>query len=284
MQIAFIGVGVMGTAMVKNLIKNGYETHIYSRTKSKCEEAISSGTIWHDDIPSCVKNADIVITIVGYPSDVRQVYLDNGIMDNAKEGSILIDMTTSSPQLAKELYEIGAKKGLKVLDAPVSGGDSGARNATLTIMAGGDEEVFNKVKPVFSAMGKTIVYMGEAGAGQSTKLANQIAISGCVASVAEALHFAKTSGLDAEKVLSTIGTGAAGSWQMTNNGTKMLSGDMAPGFYIKHFIKDMRIAYEEAEKMGQNLPVLKQVLDIYEKLSDEGMEDLGTQAICRYYR
>ncbi|NLJ63992.1 MAG: NAD(P)-dependent oxidoreductase [Christensenellaceae bacterium] len=284
MQIAFIGVGVMGTAMVKNLIKNGYETHIYSRTKSKCEEAISSGAIWHDDIPSCVKNADIVITIVGYPSDVRQVYLDNGIMDNAKEGSILIDMTTSSPQLAKELYEIGAKKGLKVLDAPVSGGDSGARNATLTIMAGGDEEVFNKVKPVFSAMGKTIVYMGEAGAGQSTKLANQIAISGCVASVAEALHFAKTSGLDAEKVLSTIGTGAAGSWQMTNNGTKMLSGDMAPGFYIKHFIKDMRIAYEEAAKMGQSLPILKEVLDIYEKLSDEGMEDLGTQAICRYYR
>jgi len=284
MQIAFIGVGVMGTAMVKNLIKNGYETHIYSRTKSKCEEAISSGTIWHDDIPSCVKNADIVITIVGYPSDVRQVYLDNGIMDNAKEGSILIDMTTSSPQLAKELYEIGANKGLKMLDAPVSGGDSGARNATLTIMAGGDEDVFNKVHPVFSAMGKTIVYMGEAGAGQSTKLANQIAISGCVASVAEALHFAKTSGLDASKVLSTISTGAAGSWQMTNNGAKMLSGDMAPGFYIKHFIKDMRIAYEEAEKMGQNLPVLKQVLDIYEKLSDEGMEDLGTQAICRYYR
>ena len=162
MQIAFIGVGVMGTAMVKNLIKKGFETHIYSRTKSKCEEAISFGAIWHDDIPSCVKNADIVITIVGYPSDVRQVYLDNGIMDNAKEGSILIDMTTSSPELARELYEIGSKKGLKVLDAPVSGGDSGARNATLTIMAGGDEDVFNKVHPIFSAMGKTIVYMGKA--------------------------------------------------------------------------------------------------------------------------
>ncbi|MDO5022762.1 MAG: NAD(P)-dependent oxidoreductase [Eubacteriales bacterium] len=284
MNIAFIGIGVMGQGMVANLLKAGYKVDIYSRTKSKGAGVIAAGAIWHDSIKEAVKDADIIITIVGYPKDVEEVYFKEGnILSSAKKNALLIDMTTSSPNLAEKIYKAAKEHHLRALDAPVSGGDTGAKNGTLTIMAGGDKEDFDSAYEVLSKMGKNIYYMGSAGSGQHCKMANQIAISGCVTSVAEALSYAKKAELDAEHVLTVISGGAAGSWQMKGNGPKMLSDDMAPGFYIKHFIKDMKLAKEEADKRQLDLPVLSMVLNMYEQLAENGMEDLGTQAIIKNY-
>ena len=285
MKIAFIGVGVMGKSMVRNLMKKGNELHIYSRTKSKAEEVIAEGAVWHDSVKDCVAGAEAVITIVGYPKDVEQVYFGpEGILENAKAGAFVIDMTTTSPKLAEKIYAEAKKKGLRALDAPVSGGDVGARNATLAIMVGGDEADFEACCPLFEAMGKNVMLTGGPGCGQHTKMANQIAIAGCVAGVAEAIRYGEAGGLDVSNMLDCISAGAAGSWQMSNNGPKMVKEDWAPGFYIKHFIKDMRIAVEEADQRGAELPVLKQVLNIYERLQEQGQGDLGTQAIIKAYR
>ncbi|MBR2742696.1 MAG: NAD(P)-dependent oxidoreductase [Clostridia bacterium] len=283
-RIAFIGTGVMGGPMAINLLKAGFGVGVYTRTKEKAREAVSKGAVWHDDIPSCVEDAEAVITMVGYPKDVEEVYFGaGGIIENAPAGAYLIDMTTTSPALSRRIYDAAKKRGLHALDAPVSGGDIGANNATLSIMAGGDEEDFKACGEIFSALGKTAVYQGGAGSGQHTKMANQIAIAGTIAAVCEAITYAKAAGLSAESVLSSIGGGAAGSFQMTNMGPKMLSGDFGPGFYLKHFIKDMRIAAEESKKNGAELGVLKYVLSMYERLSDEGMDDMGTQALIKYY-
>jgi len=284
-KIGFIGVGVMGKSMVRNLVKHGYDVEIYTRTKSKVEDLIAEGIVFKENAGACAKDKDVVITIVGYPSDVKEVYFGkSGIIENAKAGAILIDMTTSSPELAKEIYEESKKYHLESLDAPVSGGDSGAKAGTLAIMVGGDKATFDQAYPVFEAMGKNIVYQGPAGSGQHTKMANQIALAGAIAGVAEALVYAEYAGLNPEIMLSTISTGAAGSWQMTNNGPKMLKEDNAPGFYIKHFIKDLKIAVEEADKNELYLNVLNNVLNMYETLSNEGLDDLGTQALYKYYK
>jgi 3-hydroxyisobutyrate dehydrogenase len=225
----------------------------------------------------------VVISIVGYPKDVEEVFLgDKGIL-STKEGGIVIDMTTSSPALAKKIYEAAKAKGVSSLDAPVSGGDLGAKNGTLAIMVGGDEEAFNTAKPVFEAMGKTINFFGPAGSGQYTKMANQIAIASGMLGVAEALFYAKKMGLDPQKVLETIETGAAGSWSLSNLGRRMLKEDYAPGFYIKHFLKDMRIAIESAEEAGLELPGLLKTKELYDILSQKGMDDNGTQAIIKWY-
>jgi len=225
----------------------------------------------------------VVISIVGYPKDVEEVFLgDKGIL-STKEGGIVIDMTTSSPALAKKIYEAAKAKGVSSLDAPVSGGDLGAKNGTLAIMVGGDEEAFNTAKPVFEAMGKTINFFGPAGSGQYTKMANQIAIASGMLGVAESLFYAKKMGLDPQKVLETIETGAAGSWSLSNLGRRMLKEDYAPGFYIKHFIKDMRIAIESAEEAGLELPGLLKTKELYDILSQKGMDDNGTQAIIKWY-
>ena len=284
-KIAFIGTGVMGRGMVRNLMKNGYEVNIYSRTKSKAEELISGGAIWKDSIAECIKDREAIITIVGYPKDVEEVYLkDDGIINNAPVGAYLIDMTTTSPELSKEIYIKAKSKGLNSLDAPVSGGDIGAQNGTLAIMVGGDEEAFEDCQHIFHALGSNIVYQGGPGAGQHTKMANQIAIAGTVAGVCEAITYASAAGLDVERLIETIGKGAAGSWQLNNLGPKMYKEDYDPGFYLKHFIKDMKIAVEESGKFNKELPILSTVLQIYESLEEKGFGDLGTQGIFKNYK
>lgn len=284
MNIAFIGIGVMGRGMVANLLKKGYQVAVYSRRKESAQSVMALGAAWHDSIKSCAKDADVVISMVGYPKDVEQVYFgENGILDSAKQGAFVIDMTTTSPKLAVRIDEEAKRKGLQALDAPVSGGDTGAQKGTLAIMVGGDEAVFEHCLPIFEAMGKTIVYQGKAGSGQHTKMANQIAIAGCVAGVAEAVAYGKAAGLDLNIMLDTISGGAAGSWQLSNNGRKMVEGDYAPGFYIKHFIKDMDIAKEEAQDRHLALGILEKVLEKYQSLADAGLEDEGTQAIIKKY-
>ncbi|GLI20274.1 oxidoreductase [Tepidanaerobacter syntrophicus] len=282
--IGFIGTGVMGKSMAKNLIKAGYELLVYNRTKSKAQELIELGAAWKDSPAEIAKEADAVITMVGYPKDVRELYLGEGrVIENAKKGSYLIDMTTSSPKLAMEIYEEAKARGLYALDAPVSGGDVGAREATLSIMVGGDREAFEEVKPIFEAMGKNIVLQGKAGAGQHTKMSNQIAIASNMIGVCEAIAYAKKAGLDPKLVLKSIESGAAGSWSLSNLAPRMLDGDFRPGFYIKHFIKDMKIALESAEEMGLKTPGLKLALSLYEELAEKGEEDSGTQALFKYY-
>ena len=283
-KIGFIGAGVMGKSMIRNLRKNGFEVTVYSRTKEKAEDIIAEGAAWAESAGECAKGQDVVITIVGYPKDVEEVYFsEDGILANAAPGAVLIDMTTSSPQLAEKIYAAAKEKGLHALDAPVSGGDSGAKAGTLSIMVGGDEDVMKSVMPVFEAMGKTIMYEGGAGCGQHTKMANQIALSGCLASVCEAITYARKAGLDTDRMFSSISTGAVSSWQLSNNGPKILKDDYAPGFFIKHYIKDMKIACDEAARNGANLPILGEVLQMFEKLDEQGMGELGTQALIKYY-
>lgn len=283
-KIGFIGVGVMGSSMVRNLMKHGFDVSVYNRTKSKAEPVVSEGAHWCDSVKECASGKDVVITIVGYPKDVEEVYFgETGILENVPEGSVTIDMTTTSPTLSQKIYETARKRGVYALDAPVSGGDSGARNGTLAIMCGGDREVFESVMDVFEAMGKNIVYEGGPGMGQHCKMANQIALAGALAGVCEAIAYAKEAGLDGRTMLDTIGTGAAGSWQLSNNGYKMLEKDFAPGFYVSHFVKDMRIATEEASARGCSLPILSEVLSEFSELEKEGGAWEGTQALIRMY-
>lgn len=282
MNIAWIGTGVMGSSMAINLKKNGHNVSVYSRTLSKCEPLREYGIEVKDSIKECVKDADAVFTIVGYPKDVEEVYLGKeGIFEYAREGAYLVDMTTSSPLLAKKLYEKGNK--FHILDAPVSGGDIGAKNATLSIMVGGNKEDFEYMYNVFECMGKNIIYLGEAGSGQNCKASNQVAIAGTIAAVAESIIYAKKSGLDPKTVLDAISKGAAGSWQLQNNGYKMIEKDYEPGFFNKHFIKDMKIAKEVMDEKGESLPVLNKVLEMYEELAKKNFEDKGTQSIIEEY-
>ena len=284
-KIGFVGTGVMGSSMVLNLIKHGYELSVYNRTKSKADACIAAGAKWCDTVAECAKDKDVVITIVGFPKDVEEVYFgENGILNAAKNGAYVIDMTTTSPMLSEKIYKAAAEKGIYALDAPVSGGDTGAKNGTLAIMVGGDKGAFDECIPVFEAMGTNIRYEGKAGNGQHVKMANQIAIAGAVSGVAEAVRYAMAMGVDVDTMLDTISNGAAGSWQMSNNGPKMAKEDYAPGFYIKHFIKDMKIAIECAETKGVTLDLLKKVCDEYVQLENDGKGELGTQAIIEYYK
>ncbi len=283
MRIGFIGLGVMGSGMVKNLMKHGYEVYGFTRTKAKAEPLIKDGMHYDEDRQHLAQNSDVVITMVGFPQDVEDVYLsENGLLNNMKEGTYVIDMTTSSPDLAMKIYEAAKKKGIHALDAPVSGGDSGAQAGTLSIMVGGDQADFEAMHPLFEAMGSTIIHEGAAGFGQHTKMANQIAIAGTLAGTAEAISYAKAAGLDLNLMMDTITKGAAGSWQLENLGRKMLADDYNPGFYIKHFIKDMKIADSEALSRHLTLKVLETVLSMDESLK-ERYGDLGTQALIKYY-
>lgn len=282
--IGFIGVGVMGKSMVRNLMKNGFEVSIYARTKAKVTDVLAEGALWCDSIAQCAQGKDAVITIVGYPKDVEEVYFgQGGILENASDGCVLIDMTTTSPQLSVKIEQAAKEKGLKALDAPVSGGDVGAKNGTLSIMVGGEKETYTQCLPIFQAMGTNIIYEGKAGAGQHTKMANQIALGGAIAGVCEAMTYAKKVGLDLQTMLDSISKGAAGSWQMSNMAPRMLKGDFDPGFFVKHYIKDMNIALEEAAHVDLTMPVLNEVHDMYQALDDQGMGDLGTQALIKYY-
>ena len=283
-KIGFIGVGIMGRSMVRNLMKAGYEVHIYARTKEKVEDVISEGAVFYDSIADCVKDRDAVITIVGFPQDVEEVYFDSGnILDSASPGTYLIDMTTTSPMLAEKICEEGTKRGFHVLDAPVPGGDTGAKEGTLSILVGGERQDYEACHPLFEAMGTNINYEGKAGSGQHCKLANQIMIAGTLSGVCEALTYAKEKGLDPDTFMKSVATGAAGSRQLDLYGPKIIAGDYAPGFFMKHFIKDMKLALIEANKSGIDLGVLSQVLANCEELEAEGCGELGTQALMKFY-
>ncbi|AEB24201.1 MULTISPECIES: NAD(P)-dependent oxidoreductase [Bacillus] len=282
--VGFIGLGVMGNSMAAHILEAGYPVLVYTRTKQKAEEILNKGAVWQETVKDLSEKADIIITMVGYPSDVEEIYLgENGILRHAKEGAFVIDMTTSKPSLAKKIAEKAKEKSIHALDAPVSGGDIGARNGTLAIMAGGEKEAFEACLPLFSVMGENIQYQGPAGSGQHTKMCNQIAIAAGMVGVAEAMAYAEKSGLNPEQVLKSITTGAAGSWSLSNLAPRMLKGDFAPGFYVKHFIKDMGIALEEAELMGEEMPGLALAKSLYDKLSAQGEENSGTQSIYKLW-
>ncbi|MGM0873377.1 MAG: NAD(P)-dependent oxidoreductase [Bacillota bacterium] len=284
-KIGFIGLGVMGKSMAKHILKAGYPLSVYTRTKEKAEELLNLGASWKATVSEIAKDSDIIITMIGYPKDVENVYLsENGIVQAAKPGTYVIDMTTSQPALAKKIYEKASVKQISALDAPVSGGDIGAREARLAIMVGGDKEAFEKCLPLFEVMGQNIVYQGEAGAGQHTKMCNQIAIASGMIGVCEAITYAEKSGLDPTNVLKSISTGAAGSWSLSNLAPRMLADNFEPGFFVKHFIKDMGIALEESSHMDVYTPGLELAHKLYEKLAESGEENSGTQALLKLWK
>ncbi|MFP7478606.1 NAD(P)-dependent oxidoreductase [Terribacillus saccharophilus] len=283
-KVGFIGTGVMGKSMGRNLMQAGFELAVYTRTKAKAEELIDAGAVWHDTPASLAASVDAVITMVGYPSDVREVYFgENGIIHHANPGTYVIDMTTSKPALAEEIYAEAKTKGIFALDAPVSGGDIGAQNGKLAIMVGGEADAFQAVLPVFEAMGENIILQGPAGFGQHTKLINQVTIASNMVGVCEAIAYAEHAGMDPSKVLQSITTGAAGSFSLSNLAPRMIKGDYDPGFYVKHFIKDMKLALEAANEMGMTTPGLELSLSLYERLAENGDEDLGTQALIKLF-
>ncbi len=281
--VGFIGLGVMGASMASHVLGGGYELIVYNRTKAKADLLLARGAKWAETPAEVAAVSDVVVTIVGYPKDVEEVYLGpNGILA-AKKGGYVVDMTTSSPILAKRIYKEAKAKGISALDAPVSGGDIGARNGQLVIMAGGDRQAFDELQALFGLMGRTIRYFGEAGAGQYTKMVNQIAIASGMVGVAEAVAFAKKAGLDVTEVIETISGGAAASWTLSNLAPRMVRGDTAPGFFIKHIIKDMKIALECAEEMHLEMPGLQLAKRLYDQLSARGMEECGTQTLIQWY-
>ena len=284
MKIGFIGIGVMGEAMAGHLLAAGHEIYIYNRTKSKAEALIAKGAHWCEDVSGVAKSAQLIFSIIGMPSDVESVYLGTGgLVESSQEGTILVDMTTSSPELAKKIFEAGRSKGIKIMDAPVTGGDVGAKNATLTIFVGGEESVYNEILPILDLMGKTIVFTGGPGTGQHAKMANQISIAGAIIGMSESLAYAKNAGLDLETIIKAISSGSGNSWQFANMGPRIVKGDYAPGFYIKHFMKDMRIALQEAKDMNIQLPGLDLVLNLYETAEIPNLEEMGTQALYKRY-
>lgn len=284
--VAFIGTGVMGSSMARHLLEAGFSVNVFSRTRDKAVGVIECGACWADSVAEAVSDADAVITMVGYPADVEEVYLgDAGIIAHAKSGATLIDMTTSSPALAVRLGEeaMSAQKDLSVLDAPVSGGDIGARNATLTIMVGGEQESFDRARPLFEAMGKTVSLHGAHGAGQHCKMANQIMIAATMVGMSECLAYAKAAGLDPDAVIHTLSGGSAQNWSLANYGPRILAQDYSPGFFVKHFKKDLRIALEQAELLEIGLPGTELAYQLYDELDQYGGENLGTQALYLLY-
>ncbi len=281
-RVAFIGIGVMGRSMAGHLLVAGYPVVLHTRTKAKAAPLFELGATWAETPAAAAEHADVVITMVGYPSDVAEVYR-RGVFHTAKPGTLLIDMTTSSPKLAKELSAEAAALGLAMLDAPVSGGDIGAREARLSIMVGGAAHDFHRAAPLFQKLGKTILLQGPVGAGQYCKLCNQIAIAGGMLATIESMAFAAGVGLSPAVVLESISGGAAGSWSLTNLAPRILRNDYTPGFFVKHFLKDMRIAIESAREAGLRLPGLELAERLYARLVAEGGENEGTQALFRLY-
>lgn len=279
-RIGWIGLGVMGKSMCGHLLAAGHEVQIFTRTKSSAAAILDAGAKWCASPGQVAVGADFVFTIVGYPQDVRSVYLaPGGLVEHSAPGTVLVDMTTSEPALALEIYNSAQEKGVHTLDAPVSGGDLGARNASLAIMVGGDEAVFQRTLPYFEKMGQNIQRMGGPGAGQHTKMSNQILIAGTMIGVVESLLYAVAAGLDPDVVIDVIGSGAASSWSINNLGRRIVNQDFDPGFFIKHFIKDMGIALDEAKKMRLALPGLALVEQLYAAAMAQGLENMGTQAL-----
>jgi len=279
-RVGWIGAGVMGSSMLGHLLDGGYPATVYTRTLQRAEPLVERGAVWADSPAAVAAVSDVTFTIVGFPSDVREVVLGpEGTLSAARPGSVLVDMTTSEPSLAREIHDAAGEKGVGSIDAPVSGGDIGARNAALSIMVGGDEAAVERVRPLFELMGKTIVHQGPAGAGQHTKMVNQTLIATGMIGVCEALLYAYKAGLDPERVLESVGGGAAGSWSLTNYAPRMLKGDFAPGFLVDHFLKDMEIALAEARRMNLALPGLALAHELYLALRAQGGGRNGTQAL-----
>ncbi|MEZ6086866.1 MAG: NAD(P)-dependent oxidoreductase [Pirellulaceae bacterium] len=279
-RIGWIGTGVMGRSMCGHLIDAGFQMTVFNHSPDKARELVEKGAKLADSPKSLAAQSDLIFTIVGFPDDVREVtFGPNGTLENAKPGSVLIDMTTSQPSLAVEIDHAASQRELYSIDAPVSGGDVGAREARLSIMIGGDKDVVHSLQPCWEAMGKTIVYQGPAGAGQHTKMVNQTLIATGMIGVCEALIYGYKAGLDLNTVLQSVGSGAAGSWSLSNLGPRMIDNNFDPGFFVEHFIKDMGIALDESHRMGLSMPGLALGKQLYEALKAQGHGRSGTQAL-----
>jgi 3-hydroxyisobutyrate dehydrogenase len=279
-RIGWIGTGVMGASMCGHLIDAGFQTTVFSRTKSRADALLAKGAQWADSPQAVAEQSDVIFSIVGFPADVREVLLgETGALSGASSGNILVDMTTSQPSLAREIHTTAAAKGVSAVDAPVSGGDVGAKAGTLSIMIGGDEDIVQALQPCWDAMGKTIVYQGAAGSGQDTKMVNQILIATGMIGVCEALLYGWRAGLDLETVLKSVGSGAAGSWSLTNLGPRIIQNNFDPGFFVEHFIKDMGIALEECHRLELSLPGLAMGHQLYQAVKAQGHGREGTHAL-----
>ena len=279
-RIGWIGTGIMGRPMCGHVFSGGYRTSIYNRTKSKAEKLINKGAVWCTSPEEVAKNSDIIFTILGFPEDVREVYFGKeGIFTSLKSGTVLVDMTTTEPSLSIEIYNKAKDKGVYAIDAPVSGGDVGAINAKLSIMVGGDEEIVSSIIPLLRLMGHQIVYEGGPGAGQHTKVCNQITVGGVMTGICEALLYSYKAGLDPDTMIKTVCAGAASTWLMENLGPRIIDNDFKPGFFVEHFIKDLGIAIAECKRMNLDLPGLNLSMELYEKTRDLGYGKLGTQAL-----
>ena len=278
--LGWIGTGVMGLSMCGHLLGKGYGVTVYNRTKSKAQPLLDKGARWGDSPRAVTAQANVLFTMVGYPRDVREVYFGaDGVLAGVKPGSLVVDMTTTEPRLSKEIYEAAKARGVDAIDAPVSGGDIGARNAALSIMVGGDAEAVERVRPLLEILGKTIIHQGGPGAGQHAKMCNQIVIAGTMIGVCESLLYGHRAGLNLETMLQSIRGGAAGCWSLENLAPRILQRNFAPGFLVDHFIKDMEIALAEADRMGLVLPGLKLVDELYRTLQAQGHGRDGTQAL-----
>jgi 3-hydroxyisobutyrate dehydrogenase len=283
-NVGWIGTGVMGRSMCLHLVEAGYTAFVYNRTKAKAQDLLSAGATWCNNPLEVARNSDCIFTIVGYPADVEEVVLgDQGVLAGAKAGSILVEMTTSEPTLAKRIYEEAKRKSVAVLDAPVSGGDVGARSGKLAVMVGGDRKVFDQVMPLFKLVGENIAYMGPAGAGQHTKMCNQIHIATTMIGVVECLLYAYKAGVDLEEMIAVVGSGAAASWSLNNYGPRIAKGNFDPGFFVKHFVKDMDIALKEARRMKLSLPGLALAHQFYVSAMAIGLENMGTHSLYKLF-
>lgn len=285
MKIGFIGTGVMGTGIINNLLKHGNDVTVYNRTKAHAQAVLDQGAKWAATPAAATTGNEIVFTMVGFPQDVEEVYYgQDGVLTAAQDGQYLVDMTTSRPSLAQRIATDGEKKGTHVIDAPVSGGDVGAKNGTLTVMLGGQRADVDAIVPVLDQFSASRHYFGPAGSGQHAKAANQIMIAGTMTGMTEMLVYAKQAGLDLNEVIKTVGGGAAANWSLSNYGPRVLRGDYTPGFFAKHFLKDLRIALEEADKMDLDLPATKEAKRLYEELVDgDGLGSDGTQALIKLW-
>ena len=285
--VTFIGTGIMGSRMAEHLIANGHSLHVHNRTREKAEVLLKKGAVWHDTPESAAAASDTVITMLGLPSDVEQVYFGQagaeGVLAASKPGSLLIDMTTSSPRLAERISHAAEERGIETLDAPVSGGDVGAREASLVIMVGGRQEAFDRAVPLFEQLGKSITLLGPAGNGQRCKLVNQIAVAVGMVAWCEALAVAKAAGLDPSVAQGVISGGAAGSWGLSNLAPRALNKDFKPGFLVRHLVKDILLAREEADRYGVCLPGLEVAWKLYGSLEKTGFGEEGTQVLFRSY-
>jgi 3-hydroxyisobutyrate dehydrogenase len=270
----------MGSSMCGRLMDAGYRMTVHNRTRAKAEPLAARGAVWAESPRDLAEQADVVFSIVGYPDDVREVTLgEHGALAGLRSGGVLVDMTTSQPALAKEIAQAASLRGVTAIDAPVSGGDVGARNGTLSIMIGGDRATVEQLEPCWQAMGSKWIWQGPPGAGQHTKMVNQILITGNMVGVSQALLYAARAGLDLDQALEAVASGAAGSWSLSNLGPRMIRGDFAPGFYVEHFLKDMGIALEESRRLGLRLPGVELAERLYQDLASQGHARSGTQAL-----